>query len=61
MEDNIGKEILDVLLKYANKDKNGGFEYINPYFLREVSGSVLTYFGLENDIVDDWVDGMFSA
>lgn len=34
-------------------------DYINPNFLQDITGLIWDYYGVENDIVNDWVVSMF--
>ncbi len=53
----IEKEIMAVLVKYANKE----YEYINPHFLADINELLWDYFGIQDDDVDEWIGSMWSA
>lgn len=55
---NLPQEILALLRKYAEED-NG--EYCNPYFIQKISALLDSYYNLEDDVVDKWIDSMFGA
>ena len=50
-------EIMDLMIKRSKMD----YEYINPNFLAGITELLEGYYQLEDDGVDDWVDGMWSA
>jgi hypothetical protein len=57
MKKPLAEEILDLLKERALAEH----EYINPHFLQQIQVAIYDYYELEDDIVDDWVIGMFGA
>ena len=53
----IEQDLMDVLKKYSKKE----FTYINPNFLQGIEALLWDYFELEDDEVDEWITGMWSA
>jgi hypothetical protein len=54
---NLGTEILSLLRSKAEKD----FEYYNPHFLSEIVTLIEQYYGVEDEVVDKWIENMWSA
>lgn len=55
--ENIGAEILAILKAKAEAQ----FEYLNPNFLSEITNLIESYYGLSDDVVDSWIQEMYSA
>lgn len=53
----IHEEILSILKKRADAP----YEYINPNFLVSIVEAIYTYYEIEDEDVDKWIEGMFSA
>jgi len=51
------EEILNVLKKRAAAEH----DYINPYFLLEITRSLDEFYSCEDDVVNSWVQDMYSA
>lgn len=51
------EEIMGLLKARAEAEH----EYINLHFLQEIAGMLESYYGLEDDTVDEWVIEMFGA
>jgi len=56
-EKRLSDKLMDLLKEYSKAE----YEYINPYFLSDISRLLREYYKLEDDEVDDWIQGMFSA
>lgn len=54
---NLGAEILALLRSKADAP----WEYYNPHFLLAITEQIEAYYKVEDDVVDDWVQEMFSA
>lgn len=54
---NIGAEILALLRSKAEAKH----EYFNPYFLLAITEQIESYYEVEDEVVDKWVQDMFSA
>lgn len=54
---NIGEEILALLRSKADAK----WEYYNPNFLEAITAHIVTYYGVRDDAVDEWITEMFSA
>jgi hypothetical protein len=54
---NLGVEILALLRSKAD----ARWEYYNPHFLLAITEQIEAYYKVEDDVVDDWVQEMFSA
>lgn len=51
------EEIMEVLKRRSKAD----YEYINPHFLTDIVTALYDYYQLEDNGVDKWIQGMFSA
>lgn len=54
---NLGVEILALLRSKADAE----WEYYNPHFLLAITEQIEAYYKVEDDVVDQWVQEMFSA
>lgn len=54
---NLGVEILALLRSKADAK----WEYYNPHFLLAITEHIEAYYQAEDDVVDQWVQEMFSA
>jgi hypothetical protein len=54
---NIGDEILALLRSKADAP----WEYYNPYFLLAITEQIESYYQVEDEVVDEWIQEMFSA
>jgi len=54
---NIGVEILALLRSKADAP----WEYYNPHFLLSITEQIEAYYKVEDDVVDQWIQHMFSA
>jgi len=54
---NLGVEILALLRSKADAE----WEYYNPHFLLAITEQIEAYYQAEDDVVDQWVQEMFSA
>lgn len=55
MMDNLARDILDILKKYAKEDHL----YANPHFLINIIEALYDYYEIEDDNVDEWAQDMF--
>lgn len=51
------EQILDLLRQKSKAE----FEYINPHFLLAITEAIESYYGSEDDDVDQWIQDMFGA
>jgi hypothetical protein len=54
---NLGVEILALLRSKADAP----WEYYNPHFLLAITEKIEAYYEVEDDVVDEWVQEMFST
>lgn len=54
---NLGAEILTLLRSKADSE----WEYYNPYFLSDITERIEEYYNISDEVVDRWVQKMFSA
>lgn len=54
---NIGEEILALLRSKADAK----WEYYNPHFLEAITAHIVTYYGVRDDAVDEWVTEMYGS
>jgi hypothetical protein len=54
---NLGVEILALLRSKAD----AAWEYYNPHFLLAITEQIEAYYEVEDDVVDQWVQEMFSS
>ena len=50
------EEIMSVLKKHALKTNH---TYVNPHFLTAILDSLEMYYGLEDELVYDWISDMY--
>jgi hypothetical protein len=54
---NIGEEILALLRSKADAE----WVYYNPYFLNTITDKIEAYYGVEDEVVNEWIIDMFGA
>lgn len=54
---NLGQEILTLLREKAEAEH----EYFNPHFLSKIVSSIYEHYELEDEVVDKWIEKMWSA
>lgn len=54
---NLGGEILALLRSKADAE----WEYYNPNFLMAITEQIEAYYKAKDDVVDNWIQEMFSA
>ena len=55
------KRLADKIMELLKNQANSPHEYINPHFLSEITTSLHDYYGIEDESVDKWINGMWSA
>jgi len=55
------KKLHDEILELMKQKSTEEYEYINPNFLSGITTLIYDYYQLEDDEVNNWVDGMWSA
>jgi len=52
---NLAKEIMKLLIKKQKEP----YDYVNPYFLEDISKLLEEYYQIENDDVEEWINNMW--
>ena len=54
-------KIAEELLAFLKKHSDAEWEYHNPHFLREITDTIESYYQLEDDRVNEWIQEMWGA
>lgn len=54
-------ELHEEILKVMRERAEGEHTYINPHFMLAVTEAISDYYEVEDDVVDEWVSGMFEV